>query len=211
MINYMAGKRPEAPSPLRQLAYENGTPIPGPKEDPDYWETLESVTIAGTINNREVQVECQVSILTYFKPCTVYAVLKAVSRQTCESITTADGPNIQYPRIKLCYTRGTAIPCVLGLESDDEEALALLSAPKSISLRLMRVATWRALEADPDYHKEFTCSRGALDYPANATWGAVIGTGNQRRLEGEIQLPSRAEATLKYDENYSVSVSFCCN
>lgn len=108
----------------------------------------------------------------------------------------------------MCYTRGTAIPCVLGLESDDEEALTLLSTPKSVALRLQRVVTWRALETDPDYHKEFTCSRGALDYLANATWGAVIGTGNQRRLEGEIQLPSCLEATLPYDENYSVSASF---
>lgn len=90
----MAGKRPEAPSPLRQLAYENGTPIPGPKEDSDYWETLELVAIVGTFNNREVQVECQVGLPTYLGPVTVSDVLKAVSRQTCESIVSPDGPNI---------------------------------------------------------------------------------------------------------------------
>ncbi|KAF7978433.1 hypothetical protein HWV62_610 [Athelia sp. TMB] len=39
-----------------------------PKEDPDYWETLELVAIVGTLNNREVQVECQVGLPTYLGP-----------------------------------------------------------------------------------------------------------------------------------------------
>ncbi|KZP19035.1 hypothetical protein FIBSPDRAFT_572661 [Athelia psychrophila] len=69
LVNYMAGKRPEASSPLRQSAYENGGAIPGPKEDPDYWKTLEPVTIHGTVSNhREVEIECQVRLHAIFLP-----------------------------------------------------------------------------------------------------------------------------------------------
>ncbi|KZP19034.1 hypothetical protein FIBSPDRAFT_572641 [Athelia psychrophila] len=46
-----------------------------------------------------------------------------------------------------------------------------------------------------------------VQYPAKATWGPVLGQGRQRRLEGEIQLSSRIEASLAYDENYSASAS----
>ena len=39
---------------------------------------------------------------------------------------------------QLCYTRGSVIPCLMTVETTDPQALDLLSAPRSLLVRLLR-------------------------------------------------------------------------
>ncbi|KIP05984.1 hypothetical protein PHLGIDRAFT_14153 [Phlebiopsis gigantea 11061_1 CR5-6] len=50
-VSYFAKSKPPAPSPARQLAYQDNTSLVGPSGDPDGWHTLDSVTVRGTIGN----------------------------------------------------------------------------------------------------------------------------------------------------------------
>ena len=53
------------PSPMRALAYEKGTALPGPSEDPAGWNVLRSVTVEGKLyNGRTVTVEYIVRIFS---------------------------------------------------------------------------------------------------------------------------------------------------
>ena len=53
-----------APSVARQLAYAEHQPLLGPDDDPNGWQTLEPVTVRGTVfGNREVAVDFKVCSL----------------------------------------------------------------------------------------------------------------------------------------------------
>ncbi|KAF8623717.1 hypothetical protein AX17_007414 [Amanita inopinata Kibby_2008] len=47
-FGFIPNTRPEPPSVLRRLAYQHGTPLPGPSSDPEGWKTLRSVAARGT-------------------------------------------------------------------------------------------------------------------------------------------------------------------
>ncbi|KAJ7126274.1 hypothetical protein C8R44DRAFT_781516 [Mycena epipterygia] len=116
MFVYVPALRPEPPSILRQLAYQENIPIPGPEIDGDGWHTCPSVTMRGTVfNNRQVEVQCVFSLakplsytrgsvipcsLTYFCRdlqalnllCTPSTVQVRLNRQVkCRSLTAAAG------------------------------------------------------------------------------------------------------------------------
>ena len=63
--------RPDPASDKRQLAYYQGSPIPGPENDPDGWKILDPFIMSGSIlNHRQVEVtwkvcECH-SAIVYF-------------------------------------------------------------------------------------------------------------------------------------------------
>ncbi|KAJ6584346.1 hypothetical protein B0H19DRAFT_1104763 [Mycena capillaripes] len=63
MFVYVPALRPDPASPLRQVAYQENTPIPGPETDPEGWYTFPIVTIKGTVfNHRTVEVQCAFSL-----------------------------------------------------------------------------------------------------------------------------------------------------
>lgn len=63
-LGYTPVIRPSAPSALRQLAYEQNTPIPGPEVDPEGWASLPAVTIHGkAFGHHKVEVDYTVSTL----------------------------------------------------------------------------------------------------------------------------------------------------
>ncbi|KAF4571281.1 hypothetical protein EYR36_008610 [Pleurotus pulmonarius] len=79
-FGYVPNSKPESPSMLRQLAYEEGCPtIPGPDVDPEGWRTLPTVPVAGTLfNSRQLEARCNIAIakpLCYTRgsviPCTL--------------------------------------------------------------------------------------------------------------------------------------------
>ncbi|KAF9000661.1 hypothetical protein BDQ17DRAFT_1391208 [Cyathus striatus] len=62
-FGYVPSSRPDAPSIYRQLAYQQGTPLPGPSSDPEGWKTLRPVSARGTIGKgRRVEVKCTLSL-----------------------------------------------------------------------------------------------------------------------------------------------------
>ncbi len=61
MFGYVPLVRADAPSLLRQLAYQENSPLLGPDADPDGWQRIPSFTVKGTVfKDREVQVNCVV-------------------------------------------------------------------------------------------------------------------------------------------------------
>jgi len=62
-FGFISHSRAEAPSLLRQLAYQEGTPLPGPSCDPDGWKTLQPLIARGTMfKSRQVEVRCTLSL-----------------------------------------------------------------------------------------------------------------------------------------------------
>jgi len=49
LFNYVPCIKPDPPSPLRQLSYENRSPLLGPEADPEGWKTI-FVTFDGDIS-----------------------------------------------------------------------------------------------------------------------------------------------------------------
>ncbi|KAJ7227394.1 hypothetical protein GGX14DRAFT_103947 [Mycena pura] len=63
MFVYVPAIRPDPPSRLRQLAYRQNAPIPGPDMDPEGWYTLRPATVMGTVfGARPVKIECHLSL-----------------------------------------------------------------------------------------------------------------------------------------------------
>ncbi|KAJ7476128.1 hypothetical protein FB451DRAFT_1245886 [Mycena latifolia] len=59
MFTYVPATRPSAPSPLRQLAYRENSPLLGPDADPAGWEQLPPFTVRGTVfSARPTEVTC---------------------------------------------------------------------------------------------------------------------------------------------------------
>ncbi|KAK0469610.1 uncharacterized protein EV420DRAFT_46434 [Desarmillaria tabescens] len=62
-FSYVPLIRPDAPSLLRQLAYQESSSLPGPDADPDGWQQISCFTVKGTVfKAREVQVDGVVSL-----------------------------------------------------------------------------------------------------------------------------------------------------
>jgi len=75
-FGYVPSSRPEPPSLLRQFAYQQSAPLPGPSSDPDGWKNLRPVTARASIHGSSVEVQCLLSLakpLTYTRgsilPC----------------------------------------------------------------------------------------------------------------------------------------------
>ena len=75
-IIYTPSMIPPLASVARQQAYIQGSPLPGPAEDPDGWQTLPKVMVYGKLPRRpEVEVECT---LSFAKP--VIIIVSTFSR-----------------------------------------------------------------------------------------------------------------------------------
>lgn len=78
-FGYVPSTRPDPPSLLRQLAYQEISSIPGPESDPDGWKTLSPFVSRGVLSqNRAIGVQCTLSLakpLCYARgsviPCSV--------------------------------------------------------------------------------------------------------------------------------------------
>ncbi|KIM40544.1 hypothetical protein M413DRAFT_445987 [Hebeloma cylindrosporum] len=62
-FGYVPSTRPDPPSLLRQIAYQQFLPVPGPTSDPEGWKTLRPVAIRGVIfNTHRVEAKCTLSL-----------------------------------------------------------------------------------------------------------------------------------------------------
>jgi hypothetical protein len=60
-IAYFPCTRPSPPSRLQQIAYQQGSRLPGPESDPDGWFTHD-LTVRGTLRGRAILANCQFSL-----------------------------------------------------------------------------------------------------------------------------------------------------
>lgn len=64
-MGVLPSRVPPPPSLLRQIAYQEHSPLCGPEIDPEGWEVLDPVTFEGTLFNvQPFKMSCRVSILS---------------------------------------------------------------------------------------------------------------------------------------------------
>ncbi|KAI0319527.1 hypothetical protein OF83DRAFT_1109896 [Amylostereum chailletii] len=64
-LAYVPREVAQKPSLMRMLAYQEGTPLLGPDEDPPGWRVLEPFNIQGTLfDTRSINVQCKFAIAT---------------------------------------------------------------------------------------------------------------------------------------------------
>ncbi|KZV63883.1 hypothetical protein PENSPDRAFT_656964 [Peniophora sp. CONT] len=101
-IAYLPRKVAGRPSPMRSLAYEKGTTLPGPSEDPAGWDVLPPVTVEGKLyNDRSVSVEYTLAVaepMSYASnsPLPVFLTLKSTDKQALDLLSTA--PDVRLVR-----------------------------------------------------------------------------------------------------------------
>ncbi|TFK49960.1 hypothetical protein OE88DRAFT_1645739 [Heliocybe sulcata] len=107
---------------------------------------------------------------------------------------------------ELCYTRGSVIPCFLSIKSDDRHVLDLLSSPKAPLVHLVQRVGFQAnntgerdVQAAPSRIAVSVTSESNM---ATAVWWPPADEGsivrNERRLEGEVHLPSGLTPTCTF-------------
>ncbi|KAI0714275.1 hypothetical protein C8T65DRAFT_573497 [Cerioporus squamosus] len=78
-FKYVPLARPSAPTILRQLAYQQNTPVVGSDGDPAGWKTLEPITVDGVLfKTMAVAAQCRLSIsrpLTYTRGALIHLSL----------------------------------------------------------------------------------------------------------------------------------------
>lgn len=82
---YIPTTRPDPPSLLRQLAYQENTPLLGPEVDPEGWKSV-PFHIRGTIfNTRRVEADCTVGhLINISERRTNRPHFIALTRRTCK-------------------------------------------------------------------------------------------------------------------------------
>ncbi|KAH9848132.1 hypothetical protein C2E23DRAFT_941244 [Lenzites betulinus] len=116
----------------------------------------------------------------------------------------------------LCYTRGTAIPCLMTIETTDPQALDLLSAPRSPVVRLLRrisaqdTGPFNVPKPLPGLEFEST-----VQEVATAVWWSEHArdrlTPQKRVLHGEIHLSASLKPSCRFGKfELSVSVAPLC-
>ncbi|KAJ8494406.1 hypothetical protein ONZ45_g13242 [Pleurotus djamor] len=63
-FGYVPTSRPDVPSELRQLAYEQNCPsLPGPEADPEGWLSMPTIPVRGMVfNSRHLEARCTIAI-----------------------------------------------------------------------------------------------------------------------------------------------------
>jgi hypothetical protein len=62
-FGYVPSTRPDPPSLLRQIAYQQFLPLPGPLSDPEGWKTLRPVAVRGTMfGTHRAEAKCTLSL-----------------------------------------------------------------------------------------------------------------------------------------------------
>ncbi|KAM5546092.1 hypothetical protein V8D89_000218 [Ganoderma adspersum] len=114
----------------------------------------------------------------------------------------------------LSYTRGSAIPCVMVVETTDPQALDLLSAPRSLVVRLLRQIATGVGGASGTRLPSLEFERAVHEF-ATAVWqGDAYGAARRRPaharvLHGEIHLAPGLKPTCRlgtFELSYSVAV-----
>ncbi|KAJ7745723.1 hypothetical protein B0H16DRAFT_971557 [Mycena metata] len=180
MFIYVPAIRPDPPSRLRQLAYRQNGPIPGPDADPEGWHTLRTVSVRGNVfNARRVKIQCIVRI---FPP------------RSFPLSHTRSQLSLAKP---LSYTRGSVIPCSLTYLCDDSQALNLVCTPATTNICLHREVSFQNAPVAAEYSvpRETQVTDSILEITRAVWWPVYDGRGSSCRFDGEMHLPKSLKPT----------------
>ncbi|KAJ3872795.1 hypothetical protein F5051DRAFT_444863 [Lentinula edodes] len=174
---YTPTRKPEPPSPLRQLAYQENSPLLGPQADPKGWYTLPSAKVYGTLfKNRIVEVTLKLSLaqpLSYTRGTVIplSLMLSSIDSQALDLLSSRQALTVRLRR-KVSYKRA--------------QNLAEINAP------------WTSViptEPTVDFVDAVWWQRpGSLNL--NETGPLPVTTRLYRELEGEILLPKSLKPTF---------------
>jgi len=189
---YVPATRPPPPSLLRQLAYQQNTPLLGPDADPVGWEQFPSFTVRGIVfSARQVEATCHFSLakpLCYTRgspiPCAI-----TLSSTDCQALDL-----LSAPRAISVHLRRRLKPILPASKRNGIfDANADLSADPAENM--VAASWWPSLEGGSD--------------------NIVLGFGpsqqriSRRRLDGEIQLPNSLKPSCRiahFAVEYTVEV-----
>ncbi|KAJ7762030.1 hypothetical protein DFH07DRAFT_417656 [Mycena maculata] len=184
-----ATQPPSPPSPLRQLAYQQNSPLPGPELDPDGWAQSPPFVVRGTVfSTRQVEAVCTLSLakpLSYTRgspiPCAL--TLSSTDEQALDLLSS--------PRAISVHLRRRLKPIVPASKRNGIfDANADLSADPAENLAA--ASWWPSLGGDED-----------------APGSGPLRNISTRRLDGEIQLAPTLKPSSRiahFAVEYSVEV-----
>lgn len=171
-------QRPGPFSTLRRLAYEEGMPLFGPTIDPTGWHASSQIRIQGKVfNDRSIDMGCTVRHISKLFSRLLHE-LTYLESYFLLNLWALPLWNLYSLELiwfsQLCYTKGSVIPLILLLESQDLEALDLLSSPRSIVVRLQRLIKYHSgqsptSESSPWTNPNFTFKPPKLTDPKFAS------------------------------------------
>ncbi|KAG5338117.1 hypothetical protein C0989_008195 [Termitomyces sp. Mn162] len=103
-FGYVPSIRPEQASLLRQLSYQQNTPLAGPSIDPEGWKTLRAVSARALMfRSRQVEVQCLLSLakpLSYTRGTTLpcFLTLKGAKEDTLDLFASHSAPVLKLQR-----------------------------------------------------------------------------------------------------------------
>ncbi|KAF8200065.1 hypothetical protein K438DRAFT_1823146, partial [Mycena galopus ATCC 62051] len=167
-FGYFSMQQPGPPSMLRQLAYQENSPLFGPAADSEGWFS-QSASLRGMV------FSCRMVKINF-----TFSLAKPVS-----------------------YTRSASIPCALTIETNDRQALDLLSAPSASMVYLER-AFYEGTEVFRNIVEP--CGQ-AVFWPSPE--GAPEESTHRRHLIGKIHLKANLQpssAVFGFQVEYAVVV-----
>ena len=178
--------------PLKHVAYQEGTPLLGPLIDPYGWYSQGPVHIQGKIfNSVNFTAQCTVRfrqfLMTQQSQLTTWNIALYLKASPC-FYHTQSFLCLRLHYLQLAYSSGSFIPLFIRIECNNEQALDLLSNPKSVHVRVRRQIIDHTQKHNIADNGSF---RESLDYSQRAVWWESMEekpTSSSRLLNGELHL-----------------------
>ncbi|KIK55159.1 hypothetical protein GYMLUDRAFT_176075 [Collybiopsis luxurians FD-317 M1] len=185
---YIPATRPDPPSPLRQLAYQEHSSLPGPEADPNGWYTLPAAKVYGKLfSNRVVEVTCRLSLakpLSYTRGTVIPLSLTLISTDS-QALDLLSSPQAVVVKLRRTVTSNHAAnfaeynaPWIMGSSTDSVD----------------------------DLHSAVWWKRPGDNVPNDET-NTTSGSRLCRELEGEIVLSKNLKPTFRishFGTEYSI-------
>jgi len=180
MIAYVPITRPGPPSPLRQLAYQENSPLLGPEADPEGWEQLRPFTVTGIVfNKREVEIACVLSLakpLCYTRGTPIPCIMTLASTDI-QALDLLSASRALTVLLRRCVTGRNPSVVLPPVKRKMAEAAIWKDDLKDVAV----AKWWPSSEGSPPEEGEEMQIQRAGEKEAK--------TRIKRTLDGEIQLP----------------------
>ncbi|KAJ8494403.1 hypothetical protein ONZ45_g13241 [Pleurotus djamor] len=167
-FGFMPVVQPGSPSLLRQLAYQERSPLIGPEGDPDGWLTLEPVCMRGTVfGKRAAEVYCMLSLakpLCYTRGTAIPCCMELCSSDI-QALDLLSSPNAIVVRLR-----------------------------RRVAYRDPNLSLASKMEVGISTSDSITDSESAVWWPS-VEGAAVIGDSPRRLLSGEVHLQKNLKPT----------------